>query len=151
MSASNVTLSYGSVSFSAEGAEEWVSTQLDKILETAVKLSQVAVSPKDDQRSPPGEIDAGSLFTATLAGHIKAKNGEVNQVRRFLATADWLRLRKSEKLNTSAVAKALSDNHQKRLGNPSDCLNKNVSKGHCEKLGDDFFITPDGLKELGYV
>ncbi len=151
MSASNVTLSYGSVSFSAEGAEEWVSDQLDKILETASKLSQIPAPPQNGQKSPSGETGIDGPFTATLAGHIKAKNGEVNQVRRFLATADWLRLRKSEKLNTSAVAKALGDNHQKRLGNPSDCLNKNVSKGHCEKSGDDFFITPDGLKELGYV
>jgi hypothetical protein len=149
MSTSNVTLSYGSVSFSAEGAEEWVSTQLDKILETATKLSQVPTAPKGERK--PSLEEVGGPFTATLAGHIRAKNGEVNQVRRFLATADWLRLRKSEKLSTSAVAKALSDNHQKRLGNPSDCLNKNVSKGHCEKSGDDFFITPDGLKELGYV
>jgi hypothetical protein len=151
MSTSNVTLSYGTVAFSAEGAEDWVSAQFDKILEAAAKLSEVPLAPKGEPKLAPTDTGSSGPFTATLAGHIKTKNGEVNQVRRFLATADWLRLRKSEKLNTSAVAKALSDNHQKKLGNPSDCLNKNVTKGHCEKLGDDFFITPDGLKELGYV
>jgi hypothetical protein len=86
----------------------------------------------------------------TLASHLKAKGAESNQVKRFLATADWLRMRGNEKLSTSLVSKALTDNQQKRLGNPSDSLNKNVAKGHCEKNGDDFYITPEGLKALGY-
>jgi hypothetical protein len=44
---------------------------------------------------------------------------------------------------------ALAKNHQKRLANAADCLNKNVAKGYCEKTADGFFITPDGLKHLG--
>jgi len=71
-------------------------------------------------------------------------------VKRFLATADWIRLRGESELTTSKVSKALLDNHQKRLGNPADCLNQNVRKGHCEKKGDGFFITPEGFKELRY-
>ncbi len=49
----------------------------------------------------------------------------------------------------AAIAKALSDHHQKRIGNPSDCLNQNCSKGLCEKTKDGFFITPEGWKALG--
>jgi hypothetical protein len=52
---------------------------------------------------------------------------------------------------TSAVSKALSDNHQKRLGNAAECLNQNISKGFCEKQGGGFYITPEGLKDLGYT
>jgi hypothetical protein len=54
-----------------------------------------------------------------------------------------------KELTTSAVAKALKENHQKRLANASDCLNQNTKKGFCEKSGKGFFITPEGLTHLG--
>ena len=152
MTASNVTLSYGDVSFSAEGDETWLSTQLDKVLSMATSPTRVSSAGKGEAKSvaPSGGAIGSEPFTTTLASHIKAKGGEVNQVKRFLATADWLRLRGVITLNTAAVTKALSDGHQKRLGNPADCLNKNVTKGFCEKTGDDFFVTPEGLNALGY-
>jgi uncharacterized protein with von Willebrand factor type A (vWA) domain len=58
--------------------------------------------------------------------------------------------RDHKQLDTTAVAKALTDHQQKRLGNPADCLNQNVAKGFCEKKKDgSFFITPEGWKALG--
>jgi len=65
-----------------------------------------------------------------------------------LATAEWLHRKGHKNITTRDVAKALQDNHQKRLGNPADCLNKNVSKGHCEKIGKEFFVTDDGRETL---
>ncbi len=67
-----------------------------------------------------------------------------------MATADWLRLKGNQKLTTAMVGKALSDNQQKRLANSAESLNRNVAKGFCEKSVDGFFVTPEGLKELGY-
>jgi hypothetical protein len=88
----------------------------------------------------------------SLAGHIKAKKADKNQVLRFLATAQWLTSRDEDALLTSgAVAKALADHNQRRLANPADCLNKNVAKGFCEKRkakDGSFFITPEGLEAL---
>ena len=85
----------------------------------------------------------------SLAAYIKAKKGEKNQITRFLATASWLSSRGDDPLTATAVSKALSDHHQKKLANSADCLNKNVSKGHCEKRKDgSFFITPEGLEAL---
>ena len=146
MSIAKLEFSLGGLSFAGEGEQEWLSKQLDKLLEKASQLSK---------STPPGEIgkerngEHSKRFTKTLASYIKEKGGDKVQVDRFLATADWLRQR-GEKLETSAVTKALSDNHQKRLGNPADCLNKNIAKGFCEKQGDGFFITPDGLAHLGH-
>jgi hypothetical protein len=94
------------------------------------------------------ESTDGASFSTSLASYIKEKGGESNQVDRFLITADWLRRRGNSKLTTAAVSKALTDNHQKRLANPADCLNKNVSKGFCEKSDGGFYITPEGLKKL---
>jgi hypothetical protein len=71
-------------------------------------------------------------------------------VLRFLVTADWLRLKGATPLNTKAVTEALRNNNQSRLGNAPDVLNKNAAKGHIEKDGKNFFITPEGLISLGH-
>ncbi len=146
----SVTLSYGNVSFAAESEdEEWISAQLDKVLGAAETLSRQSVHIQANSKSAP-QTNGNEPLNVTLATYLKSQNADTNQVRRFLATADWLRRRGNEKINTSMISKALSDNQQKRLGNPADCLNKNVAKGHCEKQGDEFFITPEGLKSLGH-
>lgn len=88
-------------------------------------------------------------FNVSLASHIRSNCTDGSQIRRFLVTADWLR-RRGLPLSSTAVAKALAENHQSRLANPADCLNKNVAKGLCEKTKDGFFVTPEGLAELGY-
>lgn len=69
---------------------------------------------------------------------------------RFLVTADWLRLKGVTPLNTRAVTEALRNNNQPRIGNAPDVLNKNAGKGHIEKDGKNFFITPEGLISLGH-
>ncbi len=78
----------------------------------------------------------------SLAKFLDQKNAAKKQVERFLATAEWLTIRGTAKMSTGDVTKALKDSHLPRLANPSDCLNKNVSKGYCEKDGRKFFVTP---------
>jgi len=79
---------------------------------------------------------------------LREKNASTNQVRKFLATAVWLHARGKKRLSTADVTRALKDSNQTRLGNPADCLNKNVAKGHCEKDGKDFFVTSEGSASL---
>jgi hypothetical protein len=150
MAVSSVSFSYGNVSFAAESEnQEWLTTQVDKFFELARALPEAEVQRLNNKKiSQP--VNGGGAFISALAAHLREQEAGDNQVRRFLATADWLRRRGSEKLSTAAVAKALSDNQQSRLSNPSESLNKNVAKGFCEKTDDGFFITPDGLKSLGY-
>lgn len=149
MAVSNVSFTYGNVSFAAEAEnEDWLATQIDKFLELAKALPQAAAGMNG--KEVPLSLGDGEGFAGTLPAHLREREAGNNQVKRFLVAADWLRRRGGEKLNTAAVTKALSDNQQSRLSNPADCLNKNVSKGFCEKTADGFFITPDGLKSLGY-
>jgi hypothetical protein len=150
MTQGKIDVTVGNVSFAGEGEPDWLAEQLDKVLKAAPEIARVQPtrgggSPADaDGYAPPGD------FKTTLASYIKEKGAEASQVDRFLVTADWLRRRGVEKLTTAAVSKALKDNHQKRLSNPADCLNKNVGKGYCEKSDGGFFLTPDGLKKLGH-
>lgn len=154
MSSSKIGFAFGSLSFSGEGEETWLAAQLDKVIDAAPKLSQLRPpAPHDSGANARKGPDAavGESFTDSLASYIKEKGGDSNQVKRFLATADWLRRRGSEQLASAMVTKALSDNQQKRLSNPADCLNQNVGKGFCEKGSDrTFFITPSGMEELGH-
>lgn len=145
----NIELQLGGASFSAQAENEsWVTQQFDKFLElikTSAPQQLLSAAPSGGSSAPDGQAPVG-----TLASHLKAKGTESNQNKRFLATADWLRLKGNSDLNTSLVAKALRDNHQSRLGNPSECLSQNIGKGFCEKVGSGFYITPEGLKDLGY-
>ncbi|MFZ5739371.1 MAG: hypothetical protein ACOY6K_21085 [Pseudomonadota bacterium] len=127
----------------------------------ATKLIALAITGKPEPapavangNSLPGGTAATvrprNTAQGSLATYIRAKGGDQSQIQRFLATAHWLESRGHEPLTASAVSKALSDHHQKRLANPADCLNKNVRKGLCEKSKKDgsFFITPEGLAAL---
>ena len=149
MAEAKIEIKVGAVSFAGEGEEKWLSQQLDKVLEKLPELAKVA---------PPEQMDSGSgtgshshrAATGTLASFHKEKNAATNQTRKFLATAAWLHDReKKSRLSTSDVTAALSTNSQSKLGNPADCLNKNVGKGFCEKDGKQFFVTEDGRAEIG--
>lgn len=144
-----VEIKIGNMSFTAEGDQEWLGEQLSKVIDAAAPLSSAGEQVKS---SVAGEA-TGSASTnnsgGSLAAYLKAKGGEDKQVQRFLATAAWLFRRGQKDLSASAIAKALQENHQKKLANAADCLNKNVSKGYCEKTKDGFFVTPEGWAALG--
>jgi hypothetical protein len=146
MAVVKIDIAVGDVKFSGEGSEEWVAEQLKKVLATATELRKTAPMLRQAGASAgDGQVAEPRVFRDSLASFIKAQGAEANQLRRFLVTAEWLRRRGAEALTTTAVAKALKDNHQNRLTNPSDCLNKSVGQGLCEKTEDGFFITPQGL------
>ena len=86
----------------------------------------------------------------TLAAFLKQTKSTSSQVRRFLATAEWLHRSGKEALTTKDISSALDKNRQNKLSNPADCLNKNVTKGCCEKrTGGQFYVTDEGKKTLG--
>lgn len=135
----------GNIRFNGEGEQAWLAEQFQKAMEAAATAGPLQAGSAGSVQTP--SMDDGGAFTMSLAAYIRAKGAEGNQTKRFLVTADWLR-RRGQHLTTSSVAKALVENQQRRLANPADCLNKNVSKGFCEKTKDGFFITPEGLDSL---
>jgi hypothetical protein len=147
-----IDIKIGNISFSAEGEQVWLGEQLTKVMEAASTLPAAKFEPAGEG-TPAGGTSSEKTREATgdtLAAYLKAKGGENKQVQRFLATAGWLYRRNEKELSPTAVAKALSRNHQKGLANAADCLNQNVGKGYCEKTeGNKFFITHDGWKQLG--
>lgn len=94
-----------------------------------------------------GGSEGGSV---TLATFLKQTKSTSSQVKRFLATAEWIHRSGKEALTTRDVSNGLDKNRQNKLSNPADCLNKNVTKGYCEKrTGGQFYVTDEGRKTLG--
>jgi hypothetical protein len=146
-----VEITIGNLSFIAEGSQDWLGEQLAKVIGAAMALP-AAAQAKGGTPSQPEPKTTGTPTTTgdSLASYLRAKGGDSKQVVRFLATAAWLVRRGITEVTTGTVARALTDNHQKKLANPSDCLNKNVTKGFCEKIRDNaFFITSEGWASLG--
>ena len=143
-----IQIKLGDVEFSGEGDQAWVSTQLERVLKAAGGLAAL----RQTEQGPLSRSRQDGVTSATasqsLASFLRDKNAAVNQVRKFLATAAWLHSKAKKRLTTADVTRALKDNSQSRLGNPADCLNKNVAKGHCEKDGKEFFVTTEGLASL---
>ena len=152
MAAGKIQVKLGTIEFIGEGDEAWLANQLDKLFErapTLLKLAPVTNGSNGADGSTPLVIEFGEeLKNIPLATFLKNKNVGGNQVVRFLATAIWLTKRGSIMLTTAEITRALRENHQPKITNPSDTLNKNVGKGYCEKQGNQFFVTPDGLASL---
>ena len=152
MDTSKVSLKIGSIEFSCEGSEKWVAERMALVFDQAAKLAKIAPAPEANPKNDGnvGDNRGDEKPVGALATHLKELGAEKSQTLRFLATADWLRRKGKPQMATGDVSKALKDNHQSRLGNASEALNRNIKSGFCQKEGKEFFITPEGLRELGY-
>ena len=154
MHEARIEFTIGAISFMGEGNKDWVAAQLDKILEKAPELTKLApkkqaaeMAPSDSNQAIQMQQD-DSIAQQTLPGFLQEKGAMKPQIRKFLATAIWLTAKGKDRLPTSDVTQALRDSKQSRLSNASDCLNKNVAKGFCEKDGKEFFVTQEGKDSL---
>ncbi|MCI0696288.1 hypothetical protein L0337_30325 [candidate division KSB1 bacterium] len=151
MAEAKIQIKLGAIEFLGESDEKWVAGQLDKILTQAanlLKLAPATTAKTDSWKSNTEKSDGNSSEFDTdvpLSTFLKNMNAGTNQVKRFLVTAIWLSGRGNSKPTTKDVANALKDSHQTKLTNPAESLNQNVKKGFCEKIGKQFFVTPNGF------
>ncbi len=152
MSEAKIDITIGQIHFAGEGDQTWLESQLDKILNKAIKMPQylVETSSEEPARTIQNQIglDYPGISKMPLPSFLSEKNATTNQVRKFLCTAVWLMAKGKDRLQTTEITKALRESHQSRLGNPADCLQKNIAKGYCEKNGKEFFVTEEGRKSL---
>lgn len=152
MGNAKIEFTIGGISFSGEGEDTWLTTQLDKIIEKAPDLIKIApISQAEVTGDISGKAGMGEeaiIAQKTLPNFLREKNAQSEQVKKFLATAVWLHARGSTRLSTGDITRALRESNQTRLGNPSDCLNKNVAKGYAEKDGKQFFVTEEGKASI---
>lgn len=154
MGNAKVEFTVGSITFSGEGEETWVSDQLDKILGKAPDL--IKIVPATPATGQPIAVCSGqgsdlldsTIASQTLPNFLRAKDAARTTARKFLTTAVWLHAKGSNRLSTNDVTKALRESNQTRLSNPSQCLIDNVRKGFIGKDGSQFFVTDEGKASL---
>jgi hypothetical protein len=149
MADAKIEIKVGGVSFTGEGSEAWLSSELDKVLKHLPTLVNAAPPARPENGDPDPVIAETKKARGTLASFLAAKNAKANQVRKFLATALWLHAGDKKRVSTTEVSKALSDNSQGSLTNPSQCLVNNVTQGFCERDGKQFYVTDEGRTEIG--
>jgi hypothetical protein len=155
MSESKIQIKVGIVEFSGEGNQDWLASQLDKILDKVPELLKIGiiippVSKEGNAIGTTGKSNTDSSMTkpTNLPAFLKEKGATTNQVKKFLATAAFIQMNGKDRLITSDVSSLLSKSNQSKINNASDTLNQNVGKGHCTKEGSSFYVTPEGFKEL---
>lgn len=156
MSESKIQIKVGIVEFSGEGQQEWLASQLDKILEKVPELVKMELSapPIPGGNNHPSikheEVSQNQKNTSlpTLSIWLREKGATSIQTKKFLATAAHIQLSGKKRVNTGDVNAALRNANQTKLNNASDSLNQNVTKGFCEKEGKDFYVTDHGMQEL---
>lgn len=152
MDNTKIEIRIGEIQFIGEGNPSWLEKQLDKILNKTELLSKIsnAVKNKDNSASEPAiEPTIKEISSQPLVAFLRSKNATSNQVLKFLATSVWLESKGKKRLKTSDVTAALKDANQSRIGNPADCLGKNITKGLCEREGNEYFVTNEGKVSLG--
>jgi hypothetical protein len=155
MSEGKIEFQIGDISFVGEGQQEWLSKQLDKVIENFGEKKEISTSenssakeskPTNSSNDTSNAENAGnSIYDVNLSIFLRNQEATSNQRLKFLATAAWLAKREENHLKTIDVTKALRESKQTSLTNASDCLNQNVSQGFCEKEGDHFYVTPHGF------
>lgn len=155
MAESKMSVTIGDFTFSGEGSEEWLSKELDKIVERAEFLVKLAPKPASGEeglgrKGDSGADSSGSDLKISLAKFLKEKDATANQLKKFLVTAVWLHKTKNlTRLKTADVSGALREASQSKINNPSDCLAKNVGAGDVERDGKEFYVTEHGYEKVG--
>ena len=140
-----IRIKIGGVEVDYEGAEGFLDKKLPKLIGDVSALAKEAPTESGGSDKSRNQKVGTS---GTLASFLRQKNPKSQQTR-FLATAEWLHQKEQVKnMETNNVTKALKENQQKRLSNPSDCLNRNVKDGYCEKDGKGFYVTEEGREAL---
>jgi len=162
MANSRVEIKIGSIEFIGEGEQEWVTEQLDKILEKAENLeskikklthtasSKETIAPVIDQH--PTDLFSTPkpkrVIPENLSTFLRKKDAVDKQRRKFLGAAVWLQLNGQQMIKTKEVTDALRAARQVKITNPSHQLNQNIAQGFCQKEGRGFYVTPQGVENI---
>ncbi|PHR71161.1 MAG: hypothetical protein COA67_06925 [Lutibacter sp.] len=153
MANARIKFKIGNIEFVGEGEQDWVTEQLDKVLERIPSLATESkkIAPKAVVETPQvvkttPKIDSSNL--ENLSTFLRKRDAIDKQRRRFLGTAVWLQLKGQQMIKTKEVTDALRAARQIKITNPSHQLNQNISQGFCQKEGQGFYVTPQGVENI---
>lgn len=142
-----IKLQVGDMRFYGKGEQDWLNEQIDKLL-AAAKSGKFENSHKSAADVPQQE-STKTENSEPLAEFLNDKQRNETEARRFLATAAWLFLQGSDSFESRDVTKALQEHAQKKIGNPSRALSRNIARGYCAKTKKGNYVTDEGMEEIG--
>jgi hypothetical protein len=151
MTTAKVDIKIGALSFAGEGDKEWLAKQLDKLIEYAPALLQLTPQHDSEGTGAAGKGKATHHKAGksdTLAAFLAAKKAKDQDNTKFLASAAWLQANGKDRLSIAEVTKAMDDNKQGKIKNPTLVLQRYVKKGYCVGSGRNFYVTDEGLESL---
>jgi len=159
MANSKIEFKIGIIKFIGEGEQEWLSKQLDKILDKIPELVNYDIPDSNiaDDNGLTNEIiepqkqekpNLNSEITETLATFLRNKKATENQRRKYLATAVYLQKNGKENLTSKDITDALRKAKQTKITNAAHQLSQNIKQGLCEKHGKAFYVTPEGISKI---
>lgn len=166
MANARIEFKIGNLEFVGEGEQDWVTSQLDKMLErlpnlinerkvSSVKVESAEVlkqeitdiTPTLFSDSQSRKITSNNV-TENLSTFLRKRDAVDKQRRKFLGTAVWLQQNGKQLIKTKEVTDALRAARQVKITNPSHQLNQNISQGFCQKEGNGFYVTPEGVENI---
>ena len=114
-----------------KGSEEFLHNHAIKLVDELIGRSRPEAVPATPIAPKPDLVADMSL--SNFLRHCEATTGKRTQTMRFLITAAHLQIKGAKAITTNMVSEALQESKQKRLGNASDSLAKNIRAGYCEK------------------
>jgi|TARA_B110000114_G_scaffold112358_1_gene117936 hypothetical protein len=153
MANARIEFKIGNIEFVGEGEQDWVTEQLDKVLTRIPELA--SESKKSTPKAIPQQVSSPKTTQVTeqtttenLSTFLRKRDAIDKQRRRFLGTAVWLQRRGQQMMKTKEVTDALRAARQVKITNPSHQLNQNISQGFCQKEGQGFYVTPQGVENI---
>lgn len=154
----------GNIEFVGEGEQDWVTEQLDKMLERLPELlneskkdtSKTTIKKVIEDVTPSQPTNLFSIpqpvtkrvIPENLSSFLRNKDAIDKQRRKFLGTAVWLQENGKQLIKTKEVTDALRAARQVKITNPSHQLNQNIAQGYCQKEGNGFYVTPQGVENI---
>lgn len=145
-----IKVSCGGFEVEYDGDEQFAKESLCSLISEIRETIQTKEEVSDLNKTHQGKFNGIIGLPSFLEEMKKRSDRNSREYRKFLIAAVWLHLDKNNRLQTSDVASALRNNMINKLSNPSDCLNKNIDYGHCERVNNgEFIVTQKGFQDLG--
>jgi hypothetical protein len=155
----------GKIEFVGEGEQDWVTEQLEKMLERIPALTKqnnainsnvksiISESSLDPEQitanyTPSQQTNSPKAIPENLSTFLRKKDCVDKQRRKFLGAAVWLQLNGKTIIKTKEVTDELKIARQIKITNPSHQLNQNINQGFCQKEGNGFYVTPEGVDNI---
>jgi len=159
MAEARAKIEVSGLQFDLRGDPDWVSEQLDKVLELAYDVADLALSPPEEPADGDGEGDGSSgedpddsqedpIASLSLPAFLAECNATRDDERKLLAVAVWLRAKGSDRVTVSEVRDALADAGERAIHNAATVLMTAVAKDLCQEDDGALFVTDAGRTAL---